>query len=897
MILKFEIEYHTQPGEQLFISGKSEKIGKWKEDKAFPMVYTGSGKWEAEISYKSIEVIEYKYFIKRYYGTEWEFGDVRIISIPEQNSVKIRDWWRSKTNEQNVLKTSPFQEAFFKRAINKKVAPKSKAKANVQFSLMAVQIDPGISVCIGGDCAELGNWDEKKVKVLNDSDYPNWKVSLKVGNKVSSIRYKYGLYDITKKSVVSWETGDNRLAELEAQVDSQIFVDEHLRHPAGNWRGSGVAIPVFSIRSKSGLGVGEFSDLKLLVDWAVKTGMKAVQVLPINDTVATHTWVDSYPYAAISVFALHPIYANLNQMGHLDDAKETARFSELQRELNRLETIDYEAVLMAKSEYFKLLFDQDGSKTLSSKDFKAFYKRNNHWLKPYAAFSYLRDLNGTADFSQWGQYSKFNQDAIDKLVSPQSKNYKHIAINYFIQYHLDKQLRDSSEYARKHGVVLKGDIPIGIYRHSVDAWMTPELFNMEGQAGAPPDAFSTSGQNWGFPTYNWQQMAEDGFKWWRERMAKMADYFDVYRIDHILGFFRIWEIPWQHVEGTLGRFNPALPISIDELKTWGIDFNYQRMAKPYIVDYVVNEIFGEQAGAVKEQYLNNDFYGSYSLKEEFDTQRKIKDNFDHKNENGDQSHRDFIKKGLLQLARQVLFLEAPDSNGKAFNPNIDLNSTYSFRDLDDFTKNQLLELHRQYFFHRHNGFWREKGIEKLPAIKDATNMLVCGEDLGMVPACVPGVMDELQILSLAIQRMPNDNEKEFWHPADTPYLSVCSTGSHDTSTIRQWWEEDRDKTQRFYTNILGNHGEAPYYCEPWVVNQIITQHLYSPSMWAIFPIQDLLAMDGDIRRVFPQEEHINHPEIIPHYWRYRLHINMEDLLDEDEFNARLKEMVEQSGRG
>ena len=250
----------------------------------------------------------------------------------------------------------------------------------------------------------------------------------------------------------------------------------------------------------------------------------------------------------------------------------------------------------------------------------------------------------------------------------------------------------------------------------------------------------------------------------------------------------------------------------------------------------------------------------------------------------------------MRLARDIILLEAPVSDGEAFNPNIDLFNTFSFRDLDSFQQTQLLELHRQYFFERHNQFWKERAMEKLPALKDATEMLVCAEDLGMVPESVPGVMSDLQMLSLAVQRMPNDNSKEFWHPADTSYLSVCTTSSHDTSTLRQWWEEDRDKTQRFYNATLGNSGEAPFYCEPWIIGQIIDQHLHSPSMWAIFPIQDLLAMDGNLRRVFPKDEHINRPEIIPHYWKYRLHLNVEDLVSHDEFNDHLEQLVVASGR-
>jgi 4-alpha-glucanotransferase len=143
--------------------------------------------------------------------------------------------------------------------------------------------------------------------------------------------------------------------------------------------------------------------------------------------------------------------------------------------------------------------------------------------------------------------------------------------------------------------------------------------------------------------------------------------------------------------------------------------------------------------------------------------------------------------------------------------------------------------------------------------------------------------------------MPND-DREFWHPADTPYLSVTSTGSHDMSTLREWWQEDSDRSQRFYNTIMGHYGGSPYYCEPWIAKDIINQHLHSPSMWAIFPIQDLIAMDGKLRRESPEEERINVPSNPNHYWKYRMHIGMEDLLTNDDFNGFLRQLIDQGGR-
>ena len=216
--------------------------------------------------------------------------------------------------------------------------------------------------------------------------------------------------------------------------------------------------------------------------------------------------------------------------------------------------------------------------------------------------------------------------------------------------------------------------------------------------------------------------------------------------------------------------------------------------------------------------------------------------------------------------------------------------------MENNTKDRLQELYINYFYHRQDDFWKKEALKKLPQLKRSTNMLICGEDLGMVPHCVPEVMKELGILSLEIERMPKDPKTEFFHPNDSPYLAVVTPSTHDMSTIRGWWEEDRDKTQRFYNFMLGHYGEAPFYCEPWINKEIVLQHLYSPAMWSIFLLQDLLGINGKIRRENPNEERINIPSDPNHFWQYRMHINLEDLLKEDEFNDEIKKYVKESGR-
>ena len=604
----------------------------------------------------------------------------------------------------------------------------------------------------------------------------------------------------------------------------------------------------------------------------------------------TGTWTDSYPYNANSIFALHPMFLRLSELGVLKDAERQKYYDNLGKELNLLSEIDYERVNNAKNQFYREIFAQEGSKVMATVAYKTFVKNNLSWLRNYASFCVLRDKFGTPDFSEWGEYAEYTPEKVDKIVE---ENADEINLVYYIQYNLDKQLRHVRNYAHSKGIAIKGDIPIGISRTSVDAWTDTRLFNLDCQAGAPPDDFSVLGQNWGLPTYNWEEMARDGFAWWKSRFRKMSEYFDAYRIDHVLGFFRIWQIPMDALHGLLGYFNPAMPYSPDELRN-SYDFwlNVDMHTKPYIMDYFLHDFFGEYTDEVRDRFLEPLSYGRYRLKAEYDTQRKVADYFATQEKNDKNTA---MCNGLLGLIDDVLFIEDPVEKGK-YHPRISAQFTYIYRSLNDYERWCFDRMYNDFFYHRHNDFWYGKAMWKLPPLINATYMLVCAEDLGMIPDCVPAVMSKLEILSLEIQRMPKDPKSEFGNTWAYPYLSVCTTSSHDMGGIRQWWEEDRAKTQHFYNNVLHRGGEAPHFCEPWICKEIIDLHLKSPSMLCIIPLQDYLAMDADVRRADPREEQINVPANPRHYWRYRMHLTVSELMASHGINDMLGGMISESGR-
>ncbi len=606
-------------------------------------------------------------------------------------------------------------------------------------------------------------WGESLALVLQDKKYPMewgegaiWSVTVK--DCPAAALKDYG-YVVMRDGLIirsEWSRHSARSARViqDAWIDCPIpgcpFPRAHQAEifDRPGFRGAGTAIPVFSLRTADDFGIGEFRDLRPLVDWAAATGQCIIQLLPVNDTTRKGGWADSYPYSPISTFALHPLYMHLQDLG----IKADAAFRKQQAALNALPELDYPRVFKAKMAYIRLAFEARGAKDLASAAYKRFARENAAWLPEYTEFCARRDKK-EAEYYAW------------------------------MQFHLDKQFCEEVDYARAKGVSLKGDLPIGVSADSAEAYWHPELFNLDSSTGAPPDYFSTNGQNWGFPTYNWEEMAKDDYAWWKARLRKMSRYFDAFRIDHILGFFRIWEIPKEYTSGMMGHFNPALPYSPEEIK--GMHLPIEGLFHP------------------------------------------------------DPRH-----PGMYQP------LIAPASY-----------------DLPQWQQERFGALYNDFFYHRHDAFWKRNAERKLPELLGATGMLACGEDLGMVPDCVPDVMDHEKILSL---RMRGMDQKGEWK-----YLSVCATSSHDMETLRMQCEQDP---------------------EPWQVCKMLREFLDSPSMLAIFPLQDWVALDKDLRRTDRMAERINEPADPKHHWRFRLHFDVRELLTASELNVMVEGLIKDARR-
>lgn len=890
MTIQFNIDYKAMFGEHIAVN-----IQSGEEVLKLPLQTSDGEKWACDWCVESPEK-SYTYYYSveregRAVKTEWLIIKHQLdVNAKKAVAYTLYDHWKAMP-EDAYLYSSAFTDCINHQA-PQEMKPETGSKI-VRLIVRAPQLRDGERLGVLGADKALGAWDVQKILPMTQHTYNEWVADIDATRlEGGHLEFKFIAFRNAKNELL-WETSMNRTVDLPEMKAGELVSYEldQAFFALYNRKLAGTQVPVFSLRTRKSAGIGDFGDLKTMIDFVASTGQKVLQLLPINDTTITHTWTDSYPYSCISVFAIHPQYVDLHALPELKDAKARAEAEKTRAELNALDKIDYEKVNDFKINYLRQIFNQEGEKIMKTAEYKAFFQDTELWLVPYAQYSYLRDKNGTADFNQWPDYRVWDEAERKALADPKTAAYKNVAFFYFVQFVLDRQMQEAHEHAKAKGVILKGDIPIGVNRNGCDVWMEPKYFNLNGQAGAPPDDFSANGQNWGFPTYNWFEMLKDGCQWWNRRFKNMARYFDAYRIDHVLGFFRIWEIPVHSVHGLLGQFAPALAMSREEIESYGLHFQEDRFTRPFITDWVLDRMFHERAGEVKEKYLDRLDDERYQMKPEVDTQRKVEALFADVTDEKEL----WLRDGLYALISDVLFVR-DHTNPGVFHPRISAQLDFIYESLYDNDKAAFNRLYNDYFYRRNNQFWYQEAMKKLPKLVQATRMLVCAEDLGMVPDCVPWVMDELKILSLELQSMPKDPSVKFGHLSRNPYRSVCTISSHDMPTLRMWWDENDQRTQEYYNTMLYRQGPAPHPLPGWLASDIISRHLTSPSMLCILSIQDWLATDEALRLPDADAERINIPANPKHYWRYRMHLNIEDLAADKRFVQNITEMISQSGR-
>lgn len=890
MHLNFSIEYRTAWGEHISVELLAVRRLSMSAPQSFPLATQDGIVWKGDVYLpaRDLETFSYTYVVCRgdkVVRREWDVVP-RTFSAKEDLSFHFADYWRDIPSLSHLYSTAytrivshaseePLRLIYFDKTI--------------VFRVQAPQLTDGQALALVGSQPPLGAWVAERGIRMSRAGLCEWVVSVSADSLYLPFEYKYVIVDEKSGELLAWEEGDNRRSPAYG-IDARrvvVIFDRELHVKESAWRTAGVVIPVFSMRSATSQGVGDFGDIRLMADWAAQTGMHMIQLLPINDTVQTRTWRDCYPYNSISIFALHPMYVDLSQLPAIDDTTFMESYEKRRAELNDLPSVDYEAVNELKEDYLHRLYAQVHDSIAKEPSYIEFSNRNAEWLVPYSVFCLLRDTYGTCDFRKWNKLSTYSRLEAEEFAA---SNVVETGYYVFVQYILDKQLSESVSYARSRGVVLKGDIPIGISKCSVEAWAEPYYFNMNGQAGAPPDAFSKNGQNWGFPTYDWERMSEDGYAWWTRRFRKMSEYFDAYRIDHVLGFFRIWEIPNHCVHALLGHFSPSLPMSIPEIEEYGLQFRTE-WTQPYITDAIVADIFGIYSSVVGEHFLRRRDDGKYEIREGFRTQRQVEKEMESWNGDG----KEIIREGMYTLISNVLFL-ADDIHEECYHPRISAMDAYVFESLSEQEQNAFRQLHEHYYYHRHNDFWHEAAMRKLPSLLQSTRMLVCAEDLGMVPSCVGSCLDSLKVLTLEIESMPKTMGSMFADLQDNPYRSVCTIFTHDMPTLRGWWEEDYGRSQRYFNQVLRHEGIAPQTMTGALCKEVVKRHLDSPSMLCLISLQDWLGIDEEVRYSHPADERINIPSNPSHYWRYRMHLYIEQLIADERLSSVINTLVSGSGR-
>jgi len=883
MKLKFSLRYRTAWGENLHVVLQLYSHDGTVRTQNLAMQTDDGELWTLETAamisrQHPVAHLVYRYQVENGDGTvlrqEWD-QVARIYHFDASQDYLFPDQWHDRPLPSHLYSDAYLTTVKGHHGEQAEATRVPIFRQTVIFRVSAPQVKPGQAVAVCGSHPAIGSWNASRYQQMQYIGQHEWILSVNVQGWLLPVEYKYVVVDEKTHAVLQWEEGDNRIIGEAAWVmgegnggspqlsDGQVLVlyGVPLRISEEPWRAAGVSIPVFSLRSEHSYGVGDFGDLKRLVDWAVLTGMKFIQVLPVNDTTRYHRWADSCPYNVRSAYALHPHYIDLEAAGTLRSKAKMTKFMRRRQELNALPYSDYEAVERVKTEYLQELFAEQGKKVVESKDFKAFVHDNEEWLKPYAEYYISLAAN----------------------PSPLTADYV-----YYLQYLLHQQLKAAADYARSKGVALKGDLPIGLCRDSVEVRQHPECFHLNSQTGAPPDFFSSNGQNWGFPTYNWN---DDLLRMMKQRLQRISQYFDAIRLDHVLGYFRIWEIPAHAVYGVLGHFSPALPLTVNEIEYFGLPFRKEMMTRPFINDAVIDRFFGIHAQYVRDHFLINKAYNLYDMKDEYRSQRLVAEHFEGRRDENSL----WIREGLMRLLANVLFVEDPRQKDM-YHPRIDVLKEPVFDALSADEKDAFMRLYNNYFFQRHSDFWRQQALRRLPALMKGSRMLFCAEDLGMLPDCVAPVLDELRILTLEIQQMPKQYGFEFAHLEANPVRSVCTITTHDMAPLRLWWQENPERRQRYYVTMLQKEGKAPEQLPAHLAEEIIARHLYCPSMLCILQLQDWLAMDTELRAKSPQDERVNAPSDPKNRWQYRMNVTIEQLLEATRYNNKVRTMIKRSRR-
>ena len=318
-------------------------------------------------------------------------------------------------------------------------------------------------------------------------------------------------------------------------------------------RRAGVAVALFSHYSTKSVGIGELPDLKLLINWCELTGMSLIQLLPMNDV-----GFNFRPYDAQSMFALDPAYLSLHELEGIDSKSFVKEIKKLQELFpTGVQRVNYEIKAAKLALLWKIFKSADATRIPA---FQSFIKENTFWLNDYALFKVIKEKNNERAWEEWEETLKSrNKEALLSF----RKNYSDIlTFQQWLQWQLFEQFSKVKKYAERKKVFLVGDLPFLVSRDSADVWAHQEYFKLDLSSGAPPDMLYSRGQRWGMPPYDWEHLAQGDYDYVKAKLKVAQNFYDIFRIDHVVGIFRVWTIPVTEPKennGLYGTFDPQNP--------------------------------------------------------------------------------------------------------------------------------------------------------------------------------------------------------------------------------------------------------------------------------------------------------------------------------------------------
>jgi 4-alpha-glucanotransferase len=649
-----------------------------------------------------------------------------------------------------------------------------------------------------------------------------------------------------------------------------------------NKRLLGVAVPVGALRTKNGIGVGEFSDLASFALLCRKMKMRLIQILPVNDT-----GFQSSPYSSLTAFGLHPLYLSIEELDEFKTADNPVktRVKKAKAKFDTYKRFSHYEVLKEKLEICLDLYNANKPEIIksASKGVLSAWTEKNSWVKEYAVYRRLKEINEQKSWKDWKEYKNVTAEDIEKLWNDKDLKEEHI-FWVWLQHALDIQFLKASKAITDAGIIMEGDLPILMNEDSCDVWANPDIFIQELSAGAPPDMYSPDGQNWGFPIYNWEAQEKDNFAWWKKRLEVAEKYYQAYRIDHVLGFFRIWASSPYDYSSSLGRYVPYVPVTTGDFKKLGFDKSrIGWITQPHILtgeiwDTLKNNWGGAFTEAQIKTAADNIFSKALtrvSTEELWLFKKKIRGEKDIDALNLHPAARDF----LLAKWKDRAFLEY--KKGKFF-PVWHYRDATAYKSLSADEKKELgIILEKRH--KKSERVWMQQGMKLLSILVESSSMLPCAEDLGAVPSCVPRVLSKLKILGLRVVRWFRAWDKDgspYISFEEYPALSVCTPAVHDSSTVREWWETEADQGQ--FSGFIGVPSLPKKY-NPGTAKIILSKAASARSRFRVFQIQDLLHLSNNWYSENPSDERINVPGTSNDFnWTYRLPATISEISKDKE---------------